>query len=168
MDTESHQSQVRKFTCRKCIRVIPSNMADGSAPRIIIYEESHHFGPAARSSQFGAGTHIQHHTKCPAEGQSLQRGHVRDMPVFSLMTQSAINTPRLSRSARVCGSIYWLLALVPWRILSRPADHLPDRSWTHSSSTHAQCSGGQQADTHSSTEGPVTPWKSPTQVIFSL
>ncbi len=85
-----------------------------------------------------------HYPGCPAEGQSLQRGQVWNMPVFSLMTHSTINTLQLSRSARGYGRVYWLPALVPWRTLSRPADRLPDGSWRRSSLTHAQYSGAQQ------------------------
>lgn len=117
---------------------------------------------AAHTSQFGAGTHIQDYPGCPAEGQILQRGQVWNMPVFSLMTHSTINTPQLSRSARVYGRVYWMLALVPRRTLSRP-------SWSSSrlelealqsdtctvqwrpAATHTQ----MEADTHSSTEEPM-------------
>lgn len=117
---------------------------------------------AAHTSQFGAGTHIQDYPGCPAEGQILQRGQVWNMPVFSLMTHSTINTPQLSGSARVYGRVYWMLALVPRRTLSRP-------SWSSSrlelealqsdtctvqwrpAATHTQ----MEADTHSSTEEPM-------------
>lgn len=69
------------------------------------------------------------------------------MPVLSLMTHSTINTLQLSRSACGYGGVYWLLALVPWRTLSRPADHRPDWSWRHSSLTHAQYGGARQPHT---------------------
>lgn len=110
-------------------------------------------------SQFDAGSHIQCYPWCPAEGQSLQRGHIRNMAVFSLMTHSTINTLQLSRSACGYGGVYWLLAFVPWRTLARPADHLPDWSWRRSSLTHAQYSGARQPHrrklTHIAAEGPM-------------
>lgn len=52
------------------------NKATRSASLIIIYEESVKYGLAAPTTQFGAGVHVQDHPECPAEGQSLQRGHV--------------------------------------------------------------------------------------------
>lgn len=94
------------------------------------------------------------------------------MPVFSLMTHSTINTMQLSRSACVYGRVYWLLASVSQRTLSRPADHLPDWSWRLSSPTHAtaQCRPAAtqtEADTHSSTEERMKHQKSDAQVLFS-
>lgn len=94
------------------------------------------------TSQFDAGAHIQRYPWCPAEGQSLQRGHIWNMPVFSLMTHSTINTLQLSGSACGHGGVYWLLVLVPRWTLAGPADHLPDWCWRGSSLTHAQRTEG--------------------------
>lgn len=125
---------------------------------------------AAHTSQFDTGAHTQYYPGCPAEGQSLQRGQVWNMPVFSLMTHSTINTLQLSRSVWGYGGVYWLLALVALRTLSCTAD-LPDWSWRRSSLTHVQYSGAQQPHrrtlTHSSTEGPMRHQKSDAQVLFS-
>lgn len=94
------------------------------------------------------------------------------MPVFSLITHSTINTMQLSRSACVYGRVYWLLASFPLRTLSRPADHLPDWSWRHSSPTHATvrrraAATQTEADTHSSTEERMKHQKSDALVLFS-
>lgn len=55
---------------------ISGNRATRSATLIIIYEESDHFGLAAHTSQFDAGAHLQYYSRCPAEGQNLQKGQV--------------------------------------------------------------------------------------------
>lgn len=106
--------------------------------------------------------------ECPAEGQSLQRGHVWNMPVFSLMTHITINTLQLSRPACVHGRVYWLLASVPWRIPVSPSwsssrlelEALQPNTWAVQWSPAATQA---EADTHSSTE-----WKWDTSAIFNL
>lgn len=144
----------------------------GQLASSLFMKKSDNFGLAAHTSQCGAGAHIRHHPECPAEGQSLQRGHVRNMPAFSLITRSTINTLQLSRSPRVHRRVYWLLALVPRRTLSRPADRLPDWSWRRSSRTHAQDGGAQQwhrrrDGTHCSTANTQrNKRKSDAQVLF--
>lgn len=105
-------NQEIKKNLYKFIQCVSCNTATRSALLIIIYEESDNFSLAAHTSQFGAGAHIQYYPGCPAEGQSLWRGQVWNMPVFSLMTHSTINTLQLSRSACGYGRVYWLLALV--------------------------------------------------------
>jgi len=109
---------------------------------IIIYEEGDHFGSHQSVRCWRSNT--QYYPGCPAKGQILQRGHVWNMAVCSLMTHSTINTLQRSGSARGYGRVYWLLALVPQRTLSRPADRLPDWSWRRSSLTRARSYGGAQ------------------------
>lgn len=55
----------------------------------------------AHTRRFDAGTHILYYPESPAEGQSLLRGQVWNMPVFSLMTRSTINTAAQQVSVRI-------------------------------------------------------------------
>lgn len=138
----------------------------------IIYEESDDFWLGSSQQSVRCWRPHPVYPGCPAEGQSLQRGQVWNMPVFSLMTHSTINTLQLSRSACGYGRVYWLLASVPlpdpvapsWSSSRLELEALQSDTCTVQWSPAATQT---EADTHSSTEEPMKHHKSRAQVLFS-
>lgn len=129
--------------------------ATGSVILVIINKQSDNFS----SILFDAGAYMQHHPGCPAEGQSLQRGQVGYMHVISLMTHSTINARLLSTSAGWRRGVYWMLALVRRPLLCPSwSSSRPELEALQSDTCTVQGSPAvaeEQADTHSSTEGPM-------------